>query len=67
MKVVALRKDTLQVIVNNMLEEFPLSTRGLVCVFDEEGLMNTQYNLTAQQMALLSVRLSHLANEALDE
>jgi hypothetical protein len=52
--------ETIDLMVRQVLEEYPGATHGIVIVFDIDGGMHTLYHANAMQMALSSVRLAQL-------
>lgn len=42
-------------------EDYPAAKRGIIIVFDDDGVMHTHYSCSEQQMAMASVRLAYLS------
>lgn len=52
---------SLQEAVDEMMRVHPDAISGIVCVFDKDGGVHTDWYCNAQEMAFAAARLAHLA------
>jgi hypothetical protein len=54
---------TLRQAVDLALTQNPTAETGIIVVFDDKARMHTYFFCNSQELAIASVRLSHIANE----